>query len=446
MAQEAQHLAGQVSNLLAEVPEIRTVTDEALRDELINCDQAAQMLLARRAEAMAEMGRRADRDDRFEQKRLGRPLWSSETRAEFVADEIAISLSCTKAAAARHYAIAREATQLPSVMHAWLAGKIDDRKVAVITEGLAPIDPAYVDAIAATAADYGTTHTAPQLRAWLARKVLAADPSAAEIRLANATSGRRVTVTPLSDGVSELTAILPSIQARQIFDTVNTIAREAGSRDARTMDQRRADALIDLLVGRAEPPQVHVHVMVSADSLASDSNDPGYVPGVGPVAASVARELTSGAPGAVVAHRRLLIDSESGALLDTASYAPLPTVPGAPPYDSRADGATAYRPSQRLEQRVRDRDVTCRFPGCRRSALGKGSGTDLDHTVPWPLGHTDSSNLAVLCRHHHRVKHSPGWSVTTSGQGLLEWTTPAGRRLATHPWTYFEPPEGIDPL
>ena len=258
--------------------------------------------------------------------------------------------------------------------------------------------------------------------------MLAADPSAAEIRRTTATSNRRVTFTPLSDGVSELTAILPSIQAKQIFDTVNGLAREAGSRDARTMDQRRADALIDLLVGRADPPEVHVHVMVSTDSLARDNDDPGHVPGVGPVAASVARELVSGVSGSVVSHRRLLIDDASGALLHESET---------------AEGAAAYRPSRRLEQRVRARDVTCRFPGCRRPALGKGSGTDLDHTVPWPAGRTEASNLAVLCRHHHRVKHSPGWSVTMSDQGFLEWTTPAGRRFATHPWTYFEPPEGV---
>ena len=142
MGHKAQHLAERVSSLLTALPDLGGAADVALREELVDCDQAAQTLLARRAEAMAEMGRRADRDDRLERQRLGRPLWSSESRAEFVADEIAVSLSCTKAAAARHYAVARAATTLPSVMKAWRAGQIDDRKVAVITEGLAPIDPA----------------------------------------------------------------------------------------------------------------------------------------------------------------------------------------------------------------------------------------------------------------------------------------------------------------
>jgi hypothetical protein len=59
--------------------------------------------------------------------------------------------------------------------------------------------------------------------------------------------------------------------------------------------------------------------------------------------------------------------------------------------------------------------------------------------VAWPEGATEAANLAVLCRHHHRVKHSPGWSVVNQPDGLLEWTTPVGRRFTTEPWAYLEP-------
>ncbi|MFL6180846.1 MAG: HNH endonuclease signature motif containing protein, partial [Actinomycetes bacterium] len=90
-----------------------------------------------------------------------------------------------------------------------------------------------------------------------------------------------------------------------------------------------------------------------------------------------------------------------------------------------------YRPSSQLERLVRTRDWVCRFPGCSRPATTKHSGTDLDHTVPWPEGETAASNLAVLCRHHHRLKHSPGWSVSLASDGAMSWTTPTGKTFVT---------------
>jgi hypothetical protein len=413
-------VAHQVHDLLSVMPAVAAVSEAGLRDELVACEQAAQMLLARQAEVMAEMGRRAEHADRAEEQQIGRPLWSSECRSEFVADEIAVTLTCTKGAAARRYAVAREAASLPAVLRAWSSGQIDERKVGVITGAVRDIDPVFADAIAGAAAEYATTRTAPQTRAWLDRKVLAADPGAADLRHMRATADRRVTLTPLADGVSELTALLPSVHARQLYDTVNGVAHAAANGDLRTMDQRRADALLDLLVGRAEPPQVQVQVVAPIDTLTGEGAEPGHIPGIGPITAAVARDLASGGCGSSVTWRRLLTDDLSGALLDAADR--------------------QYRPTPRLERAVRSRDVTCRFPGCRRPALGERTGTDLDHTVAWPEGQTSAANLAALCRHHHRVKHSPGWSVVTRPDGVLEWTTPVGRRFTTAPWAYSDPP------
>jgi hypothetical protein len=96
-----------------------------------------------------------------------------------------------------------------------------------------------------------------------------------------------------------------------------------------------------------------------------------------------------------------------------------------------------YRPSAGLRRAIELRDVTCRFPGCRRAASGRG--TDLDHTVPWPDGPTAAGNLAVLCRRHHRLKHSEGWSVCLDPDGVMTWTTPGGRRFSTSAWCYTDP-------
>ncbi len=343
-------------------------------------------------------------------------------RSEFVADEIAVALHCTRMAAAARYALALAAVTHPALMSVWSAGAIDARKVHVICDGLRDVSSPAVDDLAAQAAAYAAGHTAPELRRWLARRVIAADPGMAEVRRTRAVAGRRVAVTPLPDGVSELLALLPSVQARQVYDTVNAVAMAADADDMRTMDQRRADALFDLLCGRADPPQVTIAVTIPADTLLGEGAAPGEVAGVGPVTSGEALQLAGAGTGATthdVVFRGLLTDPGSGALVDVSER--------------------QYRPSARLERAVRARDGMCRFPGCSRSAVSTRSGTDLDHTVPWPRGATTASNLAVLCRHHHRLKHSSGWSADLAPDGVMTWTTPSGQRVRTYPWAYDDP-------
>ncbi|HKA69987.1 MAG TPA: HNH endonuclease, partial [Actinomycetes bacterium] len=96
-------------------------------------------------------------------------------------------------------------------------------------------------------------------------------------------------------------------------------------------------------------------------------------------------------------------------------------------------GRTTYVPPAALADQVRARDVTCRFPGCRRPAIG----CDLDHTRRHPDGPTCPCNLAALCRHHHRLKHHTDWTVVQDEHGVLTWTSPTGHVYRTYP-----PPRG----
>ncbi|HEX5017884.1 MAG TPA: HNH endonuclease signature motif containing protein, partial [Actinomycetes bacterium] len=175
-----------------------------------------------------------------------------------------------------------------------------------------------------------------------------------------------------------------------------------------------------LLTGEIDPPPVSVQVVVPIDVLTGTSDEPAWIPGVGPITAPEARTLAG--PSADDPHRtvfrRLLTDPATETLTDIAEE--------------------QYRPSARLERAVRARDLTCRFPGCRRPAVGKGTGTDLDHTIPWPEGPTKASNLAALCRRHHRLKHTPGWNVVLHPDGTMTWTTPTGRTYTSEPWRYTE--------
>lgn len=89
-----------------------------------------------------------------------------------------------------------------------------------------------------------------------------------------------------------------------------------------------------------------------------------------------------------------------------------------------------YWPSAALDEFVRMRDLTCRFPNCDVPA----EFCDIDHTVPWPLGPTHASNLSCKCRKHHLLKTFwEGWSDKQLPDGTLIWTSPAGKRYVTHP-------------
>ncbi|VEG27322.1 HNH endonuclease [Actinomyces howellii] len=119
-----------------------------------------------------------------------------------------------------------------------------------------------------------------------------------------------------------------------------------------------------------------------------------------PVPAVVARALAAGGTW-----RRVVTDPLSGAVVDV--------------------GRTRYRPPAALADAVRARDASCTHPGCETPARR----CDLDHVVPWAQGGpTSVDNLVCLCQAHHRLKHTPGWSLARTGDGGLRWRTPSGAR------------------
>jgi hypothetical protein len=120
-----------------------------------------------------------------------------------------------------------------------------------------------------------------------------------------------------------------------------------------------------------------------------------------------------------VAMRTVACDRRSGARVD--------------PDDGLA--TTAYRPGPALTALVRSRDGRCRFPGCAVAARF----CDLDHARPWPAGPTSAANLMCLCRRHHRIKQSPGWSVRLAADATAAWTDPTGRVRTTRALDALDP-------
>jgi Domain of unknown function (DUF222) len=93
----------------------------------------------------------------------------------------------------------------------------------------------------------------------------------------------------------------------------------------------------------------------------------------------------------------------------------------------------SYQPSDTLRHLVQVRDGTCTFPPCSRHARE----SDFEHAVPYGKGgRTCACNGGARSRRCHRVKQSPGWTVTQPQPGWHQWTTPSGRTYTQGPMQY----------
>jgi hypothetical protein len=87
------------------------------------------------------------------------------------------------------------------------------------------------------------------------------------------------------------------------------------------------------------------------------------------------------------------------------------------------------------------RDQTCRFPGCGvRDAQGH-------HVRHWANGGpTTLSNLALLCRRHHRTVHEEGYTIAPGPDGAFQFRRPDGRPLPDVPPPAPVPPDPVGAL
>jgi|GEM_PF-824623 len=340
--------------------------------------------------------------------------------------EVALACGMSEyAAEARLSAAMSLAHRLPKTRMALQRGELDWPKVAAISDAVVGLSDAAAARVEQQVLPAAASGTLPGLRKALAEAVIVADPQRAELGARLGRAARRVSFSPAPDGMCELWALLDApiaTAAKQVIDRLAEAARTP--QDSRTADQRRADALGDLLThpvtdpgedARAAPEAAapRVVVTVGLETLLGLNEDPGHLGGYGPVAAGMARE--------VAAHgtwRCAVVDRVHGTLLGLG----------------KATFTPDYRPGKALVGFTRVRDATCTFPGCRAPA----HRCDLDHRVRHPRGPTCECNLAAVCRRHHRLKHEAGFRVKVSQDpedppATLTWTTPAGLSYARPP-------------
>jgi Domain of unknown function (DUF222) len=177
------------------------------------------------------------------------------SRYPWAETELAFAMRWTRTAAGGRLEQARELIEdLPAVRAALSAGEIDMPKALVISElvGWLPCDDvelrrAVVDKVIDKAAQW----TTGELRARLRKLILAIDPTAARKRYTAAIKTRRVQSFDNPDCTGELWGRnLPPQDAAAAWERLTAIGRAAkAAGDSRSLDQLRADAFLDLLVG-----------------------------------------------------------------------------------------------------------------------------------------------------------------------------------------------------
>jgi hypothetical protein len=272
------------------------------------------------------------------------------------------------------------------------------------------------------AISYAEFHTPAQVASQVKTTLARIAPEEFEEIVQRARDTRRVSCYPESDGMSTIVAILPAEDAQIVMTALEAFIKaesEPLPAQKRSMDMKRADALTNISNLFLSTPKnsaaphrrpVTVNVTIDLPTLLGLAENPGQLSGYGPIPASVARTLASDGKW-----KRFITDPQTGVLLDY--------------------GRQTYEPPQALVDFLIARDRTCRFPGCRRSALL----SDLDHAQSWESGGVTSlQNLGALCRRHHQLKTHGGWKIESEADGSCTWTSPLGKKYFTPARPTFE--------
>jgi hypothetical protein len=474
------------------------LSDAALIDAVIGLDRTTSWASARQATLLAEFARRRPGDHPLA-ARCDTPSRASE----FAPDEIGLALRLSRTAATGRLVMAETlVADLPGTLTAWQAGTIDTLKARAITETSYLLPREQRGALEARVLPRAGQQTIAQLRAALARAVLAIDPHGAQDRHEQRRRDRRVVVSPDVEGMATLWALLSAPDATAAYQRLCELARSLGADDPRGMDARRADLLAELLTGRrcaatgtcvnatgtcvnedcsgdcdssddpsddpssaatspaSDPPdQIYADQIYADQTYTATSTPPTGTERTGctdPAGHGHCCDLTPAAgPGkplisVVVPITMLLgLDDQPGELV---GYGPIPADLAR---EIAAEGTWRRLLTDPASGTLLDYGRTTYTPPagladfirardmhCRFPTCGQRATTaDLDHTIPYPDGETSEHNLHASCRHHHRLKtHTPGWHVEQHPPDAVTWTTPTGHTQTSHPHDYRPDP------
>jgi hypothetical protein len=256
--------------------------------------------------------------------------------------------------------------------------------------------------------------TPSQLHHRLEKLCIDADPDTAKKRYEQSLGDRRLIVEPTGSGTANILGLdVPPQDAVAIGKWIHKEAlklKRLG--DDRTVGQLRVDIYLDLLKRRYVNGKITradygiLDVKLTAGTLTGQSDQSAELGGYGPVLGEIARQIAEHQQH--VERRWELTDPDTGQPID--------------------GGIIRRQPTAAQRRQTETLHPTCIHPGCRRPAVD----CDIDHRIPWSHRHlTCSCDLGPMCRHHHVIRHTYGWSYQlVKGAGFLH-TSPLGHQYTT---------------
>jgi hypothetical protein len=290
-----------------------------------------------------------------------------------------------------------------------------------------------------------------QLRRVLGHLLQIADPEGADRDRERRHARRGLWLAPTFEGMVALDGLLEPEAGQTLLAALEPLARPYSSEDARSGNQRNADALTELarraLEGGRLPQAGGVRpqltVTVDLDSLLGHPGSLGGETGwAGPLDPEACQRLAC--DGAVT---RVLVtrhhqpathdpddqDEPAGvAARLQAAMTLLPPVLGGTPTQPLEVGRASRVVQHAQRTALTVRDGGCVFPDCTRPL----AWCEAHHLRHWLHGGpTDLANLALVCRAHHRAVHEGGWRLQRGPDGRLIATPPHRR----HPTARRDP-------
>ncbi len=171
---------------------------------------------------------------------------------EFAAAEISMAVHSSRYTVARLIGMTRRVrAEAPEVWDAWVAGDVDADRVLRINRALRRlVRDSSKQLLNAVVVDVAASRSPEVLGRWLNQFIVQTEPDLQDERLRRSFADRYVSVRPDVDGISFLSAALSSVDAQAVDRVLTALAGAAEPGDVRTVRQRRADALVDVLCGR----------------------------------------------------------------------------------------------------------------------------------------------------------------------------------------------------